>query len=60
MVKLDNTLDHATHELQVKWLMRQVHQLLLEREFVAAAATIDATIVELRLMRNAVKSHIKE
>ena len=59
-MKVDTSVDYAAHELQVKWLMKQVHQLLLERDFVAAASTIDATIVELRLMRTAVKSHIKE
>jgi hypothetical protein len=60
MVKLDNTIDYAAHELRVKELLRETRDLLLDKDFVAAASTIDLTIVELRLMRTAVKSHIKE
>lgn len=60
MVKLDSTLDYATHELKTKRLLKEVHVHLLEKEFVAAASTIDLAIVELRLMRTAVKSHVKE
>jgi hypothetical protein len=59
-VKLDTTLDYASHELEAKRLLKEIHGLLLNKEFVAAASTIDSTIVELRLMRTAVKSHIKD
>ena len=59
-MKVDNALDYAAHELQVKKLLKEAHVYLLDKEFVAAASTIDAAIVELRLMRTAVKSHIRE
>lgn len=59
-VKLDNTLDYATHELKAKRLLKEIHVHLLENNFVAASSTIDLAIVELRLMRTAVKSHLKE
>lgn len=59
-MKLDEKLDYSAHELEAKALLKQIHEHLLGSDFVAAASTIDATIVELRLMRNAVKSHIRE
>jgi len=59
-VKLDQALDYATHELKTKKLMKEIHVHLLENNFVAASSTIDLAIVELRLMRTAVKSHIKQ
>lgn len=59
-MKLDTTLDYASHELEAKRLLKEIHTLLLNKEYVAAASTIDSTIVELRLMRTAVKSHIKD
>jgi hypothetical protein len=59
-MKVDEKLDYATHELQAKKLLKEVHELLLNGEFVAAASTIDTVIVELRLYRTAVKSHIRE
>jgi hypothetical protein len=59
-MKIEEKLDYSAHELQAKHLLKQAHDLILKEEFTMAASTIDATIVELRLMRNAVKSHIKE
>lgn len=59
-MRVDQKLDYAPHELQAKALLKEAHLLLLKSEYVAAASTIDAAIVELRLFRNAVKSHIKE
>lgn len=59
MVNVDKAVDYAAHELQAKHLLKQAHDLLLKGEWEAAASTIDVTIVELRLMRTAVKSHIK-
>ena len=60
MVKLDSTVDYSAHKLQAKKLLKELHIHLLNKEFVAAASTIDLAIVELRLMRTAVKSQIKE
>lgn len=59
-MRIDGKVDYAAHELQVKHLLKEVHKLLLNSEYVAAASTIDAAIVELRLFRTAVKSHIRE
>ena len=60
MVKITDQLDYAPHELEARRLMKETHQLLLLNDFVAAVATLDKAMVELRLMRTAVKSHIKE
>lgn len=59
-MKVDQSVDYATHELKVKALLKDAHLALLNKDFVSAASTIDVAIVELRLMRTAVKSHIKE
>jgi hypothetical protein len=59
-MKLDTSLNYTAHEIKVKDLLREVHVHLLHNDYVAAASTIDQTIAELRLMRAAVKSHIKE
>lgn len=59
-MKVDQVVDYSARELQVQHLLKEVHQCLLNRDFVSAASTIDVAIVELRLMRTAVKSHIKE
>jgi hypothetical protein len=59
MVSVDKAVDYAAYELQVKHLLKEVHNLLLKGDWKGAASTIDMTIVELRLMRTAVKSQIK-
>lgn len=60
MVKITDQLDYAPHELEAKRLLKEVHQLLLLNDFVAAIDGLDRAMVELRLMRTAVKSHIQE
>lgn len=60
MVKITDQLDYAGHELEAKRLLKEVHQLLLLNDFVSAVDGLDRAMVELRLMRTAVKSHIKE
>ena len=57
-MKIDTALNYTAHEL--KELLKEIHIHLLENDHVAAASTIEQAIVELRLMRAAVKSHIKE
>jgi len=59
-MKIDTALNYTAHELKVKELLKEIHVHLLENDHVAAASTIEQAIVELRLMRAAVKSHIKE
>jgi hypothetical protein len=60
LMVIDTKIDYSAHELQVKRLLKEVHVHLLEQNFKAAAGVIDAAIVELRLMRTAVKSHVKD
>ena len=60
MVRVDSSLDYAGHELEAKRLLKEVHQLLLLNNFVAAVDGLDRAMVELRLMRTAVKSHTEE
>lgn len=59
-MKIDTALNYTAYELKVKELLKEIHIHLLENDHVAAASTIEQAIVELRLMRAAVKSHIKE
>lgn len=59
-MKIDTSLNYTTYELKVKELLKEIHEHLLRNDHVSAASTIDQAIVELRLMRAAVKSHIKE
>ena len=59
-MKIDTSLNYTAYELKVKELLKEIHIHLLENDHVAAASTIEQAIVELRLMRAAVKSHIKE
>lgn len=60
MVRVDGSLNFTVHELEAKRLLKEVHQLLLLNDYVAAVDGLDRAMVELRLMRTAVKSHIKE
>lgn len=54
---MKNRVDYAPHYLETKKKLTEVHELLLKNKFREAATTIDQIIVELRLMRTAVKSH---
>lgn len=53
-------LDYTPHYLEVKKKLTEIYVMLNNREYVPAATTIDEALVELRLMRNAVRTHIKE
>jgi hypothetical protein len=53
-----NTLvDFAPHKLETDRLLKEAHLLCIEGQYKEAVALIDAAIVELRLMRAALKSH---
>jgi hypothetical protein len=52
-------LDYAPHYLETKKKLQETHELLLKNRFVEAAAVINEIIVELRMMRAAVKSHVE-
>jgi hypothetical protein len=57
---MSNTkLDYAPHYLDAKKKLQEVHELLLKNRFIEAAAMIDKIVVELRMMRAAVKSHVE-
>lgn len=53
-------LEYSNHYLQAKKNLTQIHELLNKRQFKEAAGLIDQTIVELRLMRQAVKTYVKD
>lgn len=53
-------LDYSRHYLEVKKNLTKAHELLNKKQFSEAASLIDEMIVELRLMRQAVKTHIKD
>jgi len=53
-------LDYAGHYLEVKKDLTKAHDLLNKKQFREAASLIDGMIVELRLMRQAVKTHMKD
>jgi hypothetical protein len=52
-------LDYAPHYLEAKKKLQETHELLLKNRFIEAAAKIDDIVVELRMMRAAVKSHVE-
>lgn len=57
---MKNLLDYAPYELEVKKLVKEVSDLLRANKHKQAAPIIDDIIVELRMMKAAVNSHIKE
>jgi hypothetical protein len=52
-------LDYAPYELEAKKLLREIGELLKLNKYKQAATTIDDVIVELRMMKSAVNSNIK-
>ena len=52
--------EYAGHYLESKKNLNQIHELLNKKQFREAAALIDQTIVELRLMRQAVRTYVKD
>lgn len=57
-MKTTDLLDYSAYELSTKKLLKEVHDLLLKHQYAQAATKTDEAIVELRLMRTAIKSHI--
>ena len=56
---MKNRVDYAPHYLETKKKLTEVHELLLKNKFKEAAGMINEIIVELRMMRAAVKSHVE-
>lgn len=59
MVKVNESVDYAVHELHVKRMLKEANVWLLTNEYAKAADVLDVAIAELRLMRTAVKSYVK-
>lgn len=53
-------LDYSCHELEAKKHLKEVHKLVLVNKFAEAAEMVDHAIVELRMMKAALNSHIKD
>ena len=57
---MSNTkLDYAPYYLNAKKKLQEAHDLLLKNRFIEATNLIDEIVVELRMMRAAVKSHVE-
>lgn len=52
-------IDYAAYELEARKLLKDISDLLKRNRYKEAAELIDDTIVELRMMKAAVNSHIK-
>lgn len=59
MGKAMDIVDYAPHYLETKKKLQEAHELLIKNKFKEAATIIDQIIVEMRLMRTAVKSHVE-
>ena len=53
-------IDYSPYELEAKKLLREINDLLKRGRYKEAAGLIDDTIVELRMMKAAVNSHMKD
>jgi len=53
-------LDYACHELEAKKHLKEVVELINRKKFGEAAGKIEFVIVELRMMKAAINSHIEE
>jgi hypothetical protein len=56
---MESRVEYSPHYLVVKQNLTKVYEMLNEHKFVKAASLLDETIVELRLMRNAVKTYVE-
>ena len=57
---MKNSIDYASYELEAKKLLKDISDLLKRHRYKEAADLLDDTIVELRMMKAAVNSHIKD
>ena len=54
----DAKVDFAPHYLMIENHLKEVHDLLKRGNYVNAATIVDQMIVECRLLRTAIKSHV--
>lgn len=52
-------LDYSPYYLDAKTKLKEVHDLLNKQRYIDAASLLDEVVVELRMMRAAIKSHIE-
>ncbi len=57
---MKSVIDYAPYELEAKKLMKEVNELLRKNDFRTAITKIDDIVVEMRMMKAAVNSHIKD
>ena len=55
----DAKVDYAPHYLHLEANLKSVHDLLKRGNYVDAATIVDQMVVECRLLRTAIKSHVK-
>jgi len=53
-------LDYSCHELEAKKLLKEIGDNILQNRLMQASDLVDEAIVELRMMKAAINSHIKE
>lgn len=56
---MKHTIDYAPYYLDTKLKLKEAHELLLKSKFEEAATKVDEMIVELRMMRAAIKTHLE-
>jgi len=56
---MNNKMDFAPYYIEVDKKIKEAYQLLKVSKYEEAAVLIDEAIVELRMMRTAVKSHVE-
>lgn len=56
---MKNKLDYAPYYLNAKKRLKEAHELLLKNQFEEAATLLDEVVIEVRMMRVAVKSHVE-
>lgn len=56
---MKNKLDYAPYYIEAKKKIDEAHELLKKNRYVEAKTLIDEAVVELRMMRAAVKSHVE-
>lgn len=57
---MKHPIDYASYELETRKLLKDISDFLKKNRHKEAAELIDDAIVELRMMKAAVNSHIKD
>jgi hypothetical protein len=52
-----NKLDFAPYYLEAERKLKEVHEMLKLNKFAEASTVVDEIVVELRMMRAAIRSH---